>query len=78
VLLVAAHCRDVRIGGGVATIQQYLRARLIDELHLAFRPILMGSGENLFAGIDTTALGYSCIKHASTEHAMHVILTKQT
>src|SRR5258708_6469944 len=48
--------RDVRIGGGVATIKQYLSAKLIDELHLAFRPILMGSGENLFAGIDMTAL----------------------
>jgi dihydrofolate reductase len=74
----AAKERDVRIGGGVATIQQYLRARAIDELHLAFRPILMGSGENLFAGIDTIALGYRCIQHVSTEHAMHVLLTKET
>ena len=72
----AAKNRDVRIGGGVATIQQYLRARLIDELHLAVRPILMGSGENLFAGIDMTALGYKCTEHVSTEHAMHVVLTK--
>src|SRR6478672_12012587 len=48
----AANGKDVRIGGGVATIQQYLRARLIDELHLVFRPILLGSGENLFAGLD--------------------------
>ncbi len=56
----AAKDKDVRIGGGVATIQQYLRAKLIDELHLAFRPILMGSGENLFAGIDLAALGYAC------------------
>jgi len=47
---------DVRIGGGVATIQQYLRAGLIDELHLAFRPVLMGSGENLFVGIDLAKL----------------------
>jgi len=74
----AAKQRDVRIGGGVATIQQYLRARLIDELHLAFRPILMGSGENLFAGVDMTALGYECTEHVSTEHAMHGVLTKQT
>src|SRR6516165_10679106 len=73
----AAKDKDVRIGGGVGTIQQYLRARLIDELHLAFRPILMGSGENLFAGIDMTALGYECIEHVSTEHAMHVVLAKQ-
>jgi dihydrofolate reductase len=54
----AAKDKDVRIGGGVATIQQYLRARLIDELHLAIRPILMGSGENLFAGMDMAQLGY--------------------
>ena len=73
----AAKQRDVRIGGGVATIQQYLRARLIDELHLAFRPILIGSGENLFAGLDMTALGYECIEHVSTEQAMHVVLAKQ-
>jgi dihydrofolate reductase len=69
--------RDVRIGGGVATIKQYLSAKLIDELHLAFRPILMGSGENLFAGIDMTALGYRCAQSVSTEHALHVLLTKQ-
>jgi len=74
----AAKEREVRIGGGVATIQQYLRATLIDELHLVFRPILMGSGENLFSGIDMAALGYSCTQHVSTEQAMHVLLTKQT
>jgi dihydrofolate reductase len=74
----AAKDKDVRIGGGVATIQQYLRARLIDELHLAIRPILMGSGENLFAGLDMAQLGYRCTKHASTELAMHVVLTKGT
>lgn len=74
----AAREKDVRIGGGVATIRQYLRAKLIDELHLAFRPILMGSGENLFAGIDLAALGYTSTEHVSTEHAMHVALQKQT
>ena len=74
----AANGRDVRIGGGVATIRQYLSARLIDDLHLAFRPILMGSGENLFAGADLPALGYRCTQNISTEHAMHVVLTKQT
>jgi dihydrofolate reductase len=67
----------VRIGGGVATVQQYLRARLIDELHLVFRPVLMGAGENLFAGIDLAALGYRCTGQVSTEHAMHVTVTKQ-
>jgi dihydrofolate reductase len=74
----AAKDRDIRIGGGVVTIQQYLRARLIDELHLAVRPILVGSGANLFAGLDMRALGYSCIQHVSSPHALHVMLTKQT
>lgn len=74
----AAKDKDVRIGGGVATVQQYLRAGLIDELHLAFRPILLGSGENLFAGLDLTQLGYRCTEHVCTELAMHVRLTKQT
>jgi dihydrofolate reductase len=67
---------DVRIGGGVATIRQYLKAGLIDELHLAARPILLGSGENLFAGINMPALGYQCTEHVSTELATHVLLTK--
>jgi len=74
----AAKDKDVRIGGGVATVQQYLRARLIDELHLAFRPILMGAGENLFTGIDMMELGYRCTEHVSTELAMHVVLRKDT
>ena len=74
----AAAEKDIRIGGGVATIQQFLRARLIDELHLVLRPLLMGSGENLFAGIDMVALGYRPIQHVSTEHAMHVVLKKET
>jgi dihydrofolate reductase len=74
----AANDKDVRIGGGVATIQQYLRAKLIDELHLAVRPVLMGSGENLFAGLDLTELGYRCTDYASTELAMHVVLKKET
>ena len=72
----AAKDKDVRIGGGSATIQQYLRARLIDELHLVFRPILMGCGENLFAGIDLTELGYRCTEHVSTEFALHVTIQK--
>jgi dihydrofolate reductase len=72
----AAKDKDVRIGGGVATVQQFLRARLIDELHLVVRPILMGSGENLFAGVDMAQLGYRCSEHVSTELALHVVLTK--
>jgi dihydrofolate reductase len=74
----AAKDKDVRIGGGTATIQQYLRARSIDELHLAVRPVLMGSGENLFAGLDMANLGYRCTEHVSTELAVHVKLSKQT
>ena len=68
---------DVRIGGGVATIRQYLQAGLIDELHLTARPILLGSGENLFAGIDVPSLGYQCAEHVSTELATHVVLKKE-
>jgi dihydrofolate reductase len=72
----AAGDKDVRIGGGVATVQQYLRARLIDRLHLAVRPVLMGSGENLFAGFDLPQLGYRCTGHVSSELAVHVVVEK--
>jgi dihydrofolate reductase len=68
---------DIRIGGGVATIRQYLQARLIDELHLAIAPVLLGSGENLFAGLDLPALGYQVGEHVASEAAMHVIVTKR-
>jgi dihydrofolate reductase len=73
----AAKDKDVRIGGGVATVREYLKAGLIDELHLAVRPVLLGSGENLFAGIDMSSLGYRCIEQVSSENAMHVVLAKQ-
>jgi dihydrofolate reductase len=73
----AAGGRDVRIGGGVATIRQYLRAALIDELHLAIRPVLLGTGENLFEGIDLRALGYACVRSIAGERATHVFLRKQ-
>ncbi|MCK6545369.1 dihydrofolate reductase family protein [Myxococcota bacterium] len=72
----AAGTRDVRIGGGVATIRQYLRARLIDELHLAYSPILLGRGEHLMEGLDLPALGYSVTEHARSEKATHVVLTR--
>src|SRR6476620_3702718 len=72
----AAKDKDVRIGGGVATIQQYIKAGLIDELHLVCRPILMGSGENLFAGLDMTGLGYQYSEHEASESATHVVLKK--
>src|SRR5258708_27932785 len=72
----AAGSRDVRLGGGVSTIRQYLRAALIDELHLAIRPVLLGSGEHLLSGIDTRALGYECAKYVTGECAAHVFLRK--
>jgi dihydrofolate reductase len=70
----AAGGKDVRLGGGVATIQQYLRARLIDEMHIAIAPTLLGSGENLFAGIDLPSLGYKLTDHVATANATHLIL----
>jgi dihydrofolate reductase len=72
----AANGRDIRLGGGVATIRQYLRAGLIDEMHLAISPVLLGSGEHLLAGIDAPALGYQCTKHVSTTNATHIVLSK--
>jgi dihydrofolate reductase len=72
----AAKGMDVRLGGGVATVQQYLRAGLVDEIHLAIAPTLLGSGENLFAGIDLPALGYQRFEHRATENATHVVLKK--
>jgi dihydrofolate reductase len=74
----AANGKDIRIGGGAATIHQYLRAGLIDEMHVAISPILLGSGERLFADIDLLKLGYRCTEHVSTQRATHVVLTKQT
>jgi dihydrofolate reductase len=68
--------KDVRVGGGVATIQQYWRARLIDELHLAFAPVFLGSGEALFEGIDIAELGYEVTEHVPTQAATHVVLSK--
>jgi dihydrofolate reductase len=73
----AAGGRDVRLGGGVATIRQYLRAMLIDELHLAFRPVLLGSGEHLLNDIDMHALGYECAQYVMGERATHVFLCKR-
>jgi dihydrofolate reductase len=72
----AANGKDVRLGGGVATIRQYLRAGLIDELHVAIAPILLGSGESLFSGIDMLSLGYRCVEHVATQSAAHMILKK--
>jgi dihydrofolate reductase len=68
--------QDVRVGGGVATIRQYLQAGLIDEMHLAISPTLLGRGEALLAGIDLTAQGFRCTEHVGTAKAQHVVLTK--
>jgi dihydrofolate reductase len=70
----AAGRHDVRVGGGVATIRQYLSAGLIDEIHLAIRPVLLGSGEHLWAGLDLRSLGYECTKSVAGERATHVFL----
>jgi dihydrofolate reductase len=72
----AAQGKDVRLGGGVATIRQYLAAGLIDEMHLAIAPALLGRGENLFDGIDAVSLGYKCTQHVASENATHIVLTK--
>ena len=74
----AAGDRDIRLGGGVATIRQFLRARLIDELHLAIRPVLLGTGEHLLHDIDMRALGYECWKSVAGERATHVYLRQST
>jgi dihydrofolate reductase len=73
----AAGGRDVRLGGGVATIRQYLRERLIDEMHLAMAPVLLGSGEHLLGGLDLPALGYECTDHVAGTRAMHVTLRRR-
>ena len=74
----AAQDRDIRIGGGVSTVRQYLQAGLIDEMHLAISPTLLGEGEALFAGLDLKRLGFRCTQHAGTERALHVVLEKET
>jgi dihydrofolate reductase len=74
----AAAGRDVRLGGGVSTLRQYLRAGLIDELHFAVRPVLLGAGEHVWEGIDVHALGYECTKVVHGERATHVFLHRKT
>ena len=73
----AAKGRDVRVGGGTATVRQYLREGLIDSMHLAVRPVLLGDGENLFAELDLPALGYEVEKHVIGERATHVFIRKR-
>ena len=71
-----ANGKDVRVGGGVSTIHQYLKAQLIDELNLVVSPVILGSGENLFYNLNLTSLGYKCTKHISTDKAMHLVIKK--
>jgi dihydrofolate reductase len=75
----AAGGLDVRLGGGVATIRQYLAARLVDEVHLAISPVLLGRGEPLFHGLDLPSLGYECVQHVAGQRAAaHVFLRRRS
>ena len=74
----AAGGKDVRLGGGAATIRQYLSAKLVDEMHFAISPLLLGSGESLLAGLDLVALGYRVSEHVASEGATHVVVTRGT
>lgn len=73
----AADGLDVRVGGGVETLRQYLRAKLIDEMHVAISPTVLGSGEQLFESLDLVSLGYRCVESAAGERAMHGVLARQ-
>ena len=73
----AADGKDVQIGGGVATIRQFLEAEIIDDLHIAIAPRILGSGEHLLYGLDLTARGYECTTHVPTDAATHVVLTRR-
>jgi len=72
----AADGKDVRLGGGVATIREYLRTGLVDEMHLAYAPILLGSGESLLNGLDMPTLGYQVKEHVSTATSLHVLIAR--
>lgn len=73
----AANGKDVRLGGGVSVIRQYMAERLVDELHLAVSPVLLGRGESLFGAQDWRALGYRCVEQVATEKATHVVLRRE-
>jgi dihydrofolate reductase len=72
----AADGQDVRLGGGVSTIRQYLEAGLIDEMHLAISPVFLGAGESLLDGINVPKLGYRVAEHVTTPNATHIVLSK--
>jgi dihydrofolate reductase len=69
--------KDVRLGGGVATIREYLEPGLVDEIHLAISPVLLGMGEHLLSGLDLPKLGYRVTEHVPSASATHIVLTKQ-
>src|SRR5689334_3116287 len=73
----SANGKDVRVGGGVSTIREYLNANLIDEMHLAVSPVLLGKGEHLLQGIDLAALGFERTAYVPTEKAAHYVLTRK-
>ncbi len=73
----AAGGRDIRLGGGVATVRQFLQARLVDEMHLAIRPVLLGAGEHLLHGLDVRGLGYECARYVPGERAAHVFVRRR-
>ena len=73
----AAGKKDVKIGGGVSTVRQYLRSGMVDSLHLALAPVVLGQGEPLFRDLDLAALGFAVTERAATEHATHVVLEKR-
>lgn len=73
----AADGRDVRLGGGSATVRQYLNARLVDEMHIAISPILLGSGEALFAGMDLPLLGYEVTEYVPSQKSTHIVVSRR-
>ena len=73
----AAGTRDVKIGGGVSTVRQYLEANLVDSIHFALSPVVLGSGEAMFTGIDLPALGFNVVERAATQFATHVVLERK-
>jgi dihydrofolate reductase len=72
----AAGAKDVKIGGGVGTVKQYVQAGCVDEIHLALAPTVLGQGEALFSGLDLHALGYRTVEHVPTDRATHIVLAK--
>jgi len=70
--------KDVRLGGGVSTVREYVKAGLVDEIHLAIIPTLLGAGEHLLSGIDLAKMGYRCVEYVPSARAAHVVLGKQT